>query len=83
MKHELKTWPSAFQPTLEGIKTAEFRKNDRDFKDGDTLFLREYDPFFKDYSGRVLTAQVMHIVYGGNFGIPEGYCMMSIETPRC
>jgi ParB family chromosome partitioning protein len=81
MEHELKTWPDMFQATYDGIKTAEFRKNDRDFKDGDILELREFDPVLNSYSGRVLTARVMNIVYGGSFGIPDGYCMMSILTP--
>ncbi len=79
--HELKTWPDVFQATWDGKKTAEFRKNDRDFQVGDILHLREYDPIAQAYLQRVIRATVIHIVYGGSYGIPKGYCLMSITLP--
>ena len=77
--HDLKTWPEVWQDTYIGLKTAEFRKNDRDFKRGHFLNLREWSPITKTYSGYTLLAEIRHIVYGGRFGIPEGYCVMSIK----
>jgi len=44
MDHHLKTWPSEFTATLFGNKSFELRKNDRDFKVGDYLFLEEFEP---------------------------------------
>lgn len=44
MRHELKTWPIFYNAILDGTKTFECRKNDRDFKVGDTLVLKEFDP---------------------------------------
>lgn len=42
--HDLKIWPKYFDPVLSGIKTYEVRKNDRDFRFGDRLVLKEWDP---------------------------------------
>jgi len=42
MIHELKTWPEYFEEILTGKKTFEVRKNDRDYKVGDTLILKEF-----------------------------------------
>ena len=79
MEHELKTWNSVFGAITEGLKTAEFRKNDRNFKVDDILLLREYLPDKKEYTGREIRTRVTHCVYGGMFGIPKGYCLMSIK----
>lgn len=77
--HELKCWTEYFNAIKSGEKTAEFRKNDRDYKIYDELFLREWSPEEQEYSGDTVWVEVTHIVYGGNFGIPEGYCVMSIK----
>jgi hypothetical protein len=78
--HELKTWPEQFRAVKYLFKTAEFRKNDQDFSIGDELLLREYDPSEREHTGRSINVSVTHIVYGPNFGIPDGYCMMSIQV---
>ena len=41
MIHELKIWPKYYEEVSMGHKTFEIRKNDRDFKKGDTLILKE------------------------------------------
>jgi hypothetical protein len=80
MTHELKTWPSYFKSVWDRIKTFEVRKNDRDFKVGDTLILKEYFNAADHYSGREIEAQVEYILDGGGFGIEKGYCVMSISV---
>lgn len=77
--HELKTWPEMFWNSYHGIKNFEYRKNDRDFKRYDQLLLREYDPDRDVYGGQMLLVFVSYILYGPNFGIPAGYCVMSIQ----
>lgn len=79
MIQTLKTWPDYFNAVLSGEKTFEIRKNDRDYKVGDELRLEEYIPDDLQYTGRVIAVTVTYILHGGNFGIEDGYCVMSIE----
>ena len=44
MEHELKIPPRYFAEVVSGVKTFEVRDNDRDFQQGDTVMLREFDP---------------------------------------
>jgi len=88
--HELKTWPEHFQAVIEGTKTAEVRKMDRDFKVGDTLYLREYKPpalqsggvSTRDghYTGRECLGTITHILTG--WGLQDGYAMLSFGPYR-
>ena len=47
MKHCLKTIQPYFADVENGTKTFEVRKNDRNFKIGDILFLQEYDEEYR------------------------------------
>ncbi len=76
--HELKTWPEFFGEVWAGRKNAEFRKDDRKFKVGDELELREYDPESDSYTGREIEATITHVARG-RF-IPEGFAMLSIRV---
>jgi Domain of unknown function (DUF3850) len=75
--HYLKTHLDTFQAVKSGIKTAEFRLNDRDFKVNDILVLQEYDPASYSYSGDYLVKEITHIQE--EYGIPDGYVMLSIK----
>lgn len=77
--HELKTWKPYFMEIFMGKKKFEVRKNDRDFKVGDNLILKEYDNDKKEYTGREMSTYINYILDGGQFGIEEGYVVMSIE----
>lgn len=77
-KHELKTWPGPFEQLAIGAKRCEVRKADRPFRVGDALWLREWDPFTRDYTGRHLTVLVTHMIEGGEWGVPSDMVVMSI-----
>lgn len=81
MIHELKTINPFFQKLAEGKKTFELRKNDRDFKIGDVLFLKEYDDINNEYKSGFIKRLITDITYHENFpeGIKEGYCILSLS----
>ena len=77
MIHELKTLPQYFSMSAEGKKNFEVRRNDRDFKVGDFVFLREYSG--DRYTGREWHRKIDYILYGGQLGIESGYCILSLS----
>ena len=76
--HELKVWPEYFEALLNGSKTTEIRKNDRDFKVGDILRLREYQHEFDNYTGAEEWREVTHVLSGTPF-LPEDTVALSIK----
>lgn len=76
--HELKTWCEYYEEVFMGRNNFEIRKNDRDFKKGDLLILKEYDNTTNEYTGRQLARRVTYILEGGGFGIEKGYVILSI-----
>lgn len=77
--HDLKIWPEYFKAVCEGKKRFEIRKNDRDFKVGDLLRLREWSPDTKLYSTNFTTMRVTYIVYGPAWDLPKDMVVMSLE----
>ena len=49
--HEIKCWPQFFGPVADGTKPFEIRENDRDYRVGDTLHIREWCPTKRDLTG--------------------------------
>jgi ASC-1-like (ASCH) protein len=78
--HELKAWSAYFTAVRLGEKTHEVRVNDRGYAPGDALHLREWNPRTKKYTGDELLVRVTNITLGGNFGLPENLCCMSIKV---
>lgn len=76
--HPLKTWPHYFQAVEDGTKRFELRINDRDFQVGDWLWLQEWSPDTRQYSGRETWTRVTYMAQGV-FGLPDNVCVMSIE----
>lgn len=82
MIHELKCHPGPFRDLEFGGKSAEFRKNDRNFQVGDGLLLCEWQPDGGTEGGGYYTGYghqrvITHIQTG--FGIPDGWCVLSLR----
>lgn len=75
--HHLKIYPEHFSAVLTGVKRAELRKNDRDFKVRDTLHLMETPKGSCSPTGEFVNAIVTHIADVGDW-LP-GYVLLSIE----
>jgi hypothetical protein len=88
--HELKCWPQQFEALLAGVKAHEVRKRDRDFRVGDQLKLREWEPLYAEmdkdalimkqgkYTGREQVVTVGWITEPGCFGLPADVCVMTV-----
>lgn len=85
--HVLKTDAHIFDEVESGVKTFEFRKNDRGFEVGDmlTLLRTRYtasemaDGMAFSFS-KTLTVKVTHILLGPHYGVPLGFAIMSITS---
>lgn len=77
--HELKVYKEYFSLILSGNKSWELRKDDRDFEKGDELVLKEYDKSELQFTGRFLHRKVDYVLKGGQFGLEEGYVIMSLS----
>lgn len=77
MTHELKTWPEFYEAIITGHKKFEIRRNDRDFKVGDTLVLRECSKG-GDLTGFSCPVVVTYIT---DFEQKPGFVVMGIERP--
>ena len=62
MTHELKCWPKFFAAIANGHKRHDLRRAaDRDFRVGDRLRLREFDPDRAAYTGQTQCVWVTYI----------------------
>ena len=80
--HELKILPEYFNAVIDGRKTFEIRKNDRDFAVGDTLVLKEWNQINRMPTGREQRCEITYILEGNEetkgYGLMKGFCIMSI-----
>lgn len=83
MIHQLKIESKYFKQIIDGIKTFEVRKNDREFHAGDYLGLNEITdhPINKKderkETGRVILVKVLNVFDNSDF-VKEGFVIMSI-----
>ena len=79
MVHELKILPKYFTDVAAGRKKFELRFNDRNFKVGDILLLKEYEN--GTYTGREVKRKVKYVLYGdGTLGLSKYYCILGLKS---
>ncbi|HAM2078072.1 TPA: DUF3850 domain-containing protein [Listeria monocytogenes] len=72
--HELKILSEYYWDIVEGRKTFEIRKNDRDFQVGDYLILKEFKR--EKHTRRWIALEVTYIT---DYEQKEGYVVMGIK----
>lgn len=85
-KHILKLDPEFVPELLSGELRCQIRKNDRDYRPGDTLELRETVSSARQmafgeslkYTGHVVHAGVVGVLYLGQFGLDPDFVALSI-----
>lgn len=75
MQHEIKIENHHFLSVLQGKKTAEIRKDDRNYKIGDELVFLKIDGKKLNVNRRFY---VSHKLTDSTIGIQTGYCMLSL-----
>lgn len=75
--HELKIYPEFFSAVCTGVKRAELRKNDCDYRVGDTLHLLETPRGSCLRTGEFINATITHIADVDEW--MPGYVLLSIE----
>ena len=79
--HRVKCWPKYFEPFVDGKKTYELRKNDRDYQVGHLFVNNEWDPETGRYTGRTSGKyEITHILGSEDFpdAIGDGYVALSL-----
>lgn len=73
--HDVKLGTTFFDNVKTGRKTFELRKNDRGYKEGDTIVLHEY----KDgtTTGRTITKKIVYMLEDFT-GLEDGYCILGL-----
>lgn len=76
--HYIKCETEFFNDVVEGLKPFEVRKNDRDYKPGDDIVLREYDKELAELTGREFRVNIIYFL-ADYPGIEPGYCILGID----
>lgn len=77
--HELKSWPEHFALAAAGLKPFEIRRNDRAFRAGDHLRVREWIPLGNGggvYTGRELRQTILLVTEP--IGVQLGFVALTV-----
>jgi hypothetical protein len=79
--HFLKTVQPYFDEVWEGRKKFEVRNNDRDFKEGDYVYLQEFNPENNLYSGKEVRAIITYVLKEFH-ALSNGYVAFSFNITQ-
>lgn len=84
--HVVKSWTHFFQEIKAGRKLHDMRDlKDRSYRVGDTMTLREYDPFLGEYTGDELDVEITYITSAdtpcafSSAALAPGFCILSLK----
>jgi hypothetical protein len=77
--HRLKVEAPHFEEIRDGHKAFEIVPGDRRFAVGDLLVLAEW--IDGEATGRTVTVLVGHLMPGGQYGLTEGWVILSLHHP--
>ena len=84
-EHEVKCWPEFFKDIWNRKKRFELRRNDRNYKVGDKLRIKEYNPseVGNEYTGLETCNNITYILGNKNdcekFGLMPGFVILGID----
>ena len=86
VEHRVKSWPHLFQATLSGAKKHDLRRaTERDYRVGDLLTLREFDPRHGRFTGREMSLRITYVTSAqfpcalSGDGLHADYCILSLN----
>ena len=84
-RHDVKSWPNFFASIIDGSRTHELRRNDRDYQVGDLMVLREFDPIGGRHTGRSATVEITSMTSQelpcavSDQGLDPDFCILSVR----
>ena len=76
--HTLKTEPQYFCDTWALKKKFEIRQNDRNFRIGDLVILKEFNPLYNSYTGREVHGKIEYF-FDKFPALKPTYCVFSFR----
>ena len=74
MIHVIKILPAYFNAVKCGVKRFELRKNDRNYKSGDIVIMREWNGF--EHTGDEVAVTITYVLKDcPEYGLEKGYCV--------
>ena len=77
-QHDLKVYPKFWRELVSGRKPFELRRDDRNFRVGDTVSLREFDPKHGFTGAGPYIREITYILRNEDIpvGLQPGYCVL-------
>lgn len=76
--HQIKILEKFAEVQRLGLKPWEVRVKDRDYKVGDKITFHIIDDVMREPTGRFYQKKITYILDGGQVGVNQGYCIMTI-----